>query len=204
MKKKFTLKGLSAVIVYLALQQSSYAYFENIFSTKTCYTFTCPYWYVGAHIGVSHLHDDPAPGSGDSVDENGPGGTVLTGFQFDPFWGAELGFTKYHDSRETTAGFTVAKTEHYATYLAATARLPLAYQLSVIGKLGAAYSYANKIFSFGPSASSGAVSLYGGLGLAYSLTKSVDVVLQWAGVRGNDYTGSSELYSLGFNFAILP
>ena len=168
------------------------------------YTLDCPHWYVSGNLGVSHLYDKQAPGSHDSVNENGPGWNVNGGYQWNSILGGELGYTQYHDSRETKGGLNIAKTEHYAVHVAATGQYPLANQFSVVGKLGVAYSYANKIFTAsGAAAASGSVSPYAALGVAYSITKKADFVAQWEGVRGNNYTGSSTLYSLGFKFAIV-
>lgn len=168
------------------------------------YTLDCSHWYAGGGVGVSNLHDDEAPGSSDSVTEIGPGWDVYAGYQFNSILGTELGYTQYHDSRETSDGTNVAKTEHYAVDLAATGRYPLFDRISFLGKLGLAYSYANKIFTTtGFAASSGAVSLYGGAGFLYSITPKVDLTAEWAVARGNNHTGSSELYSLGMRFAIV-
>lgn len=174
------------------------------------YTLDCAHWYVAGNIGVSHLYDTKTPNTANSVNQNGPGWNAALGYQVNSIIGAELGYTQYHPSRETigpsfgaTGSTTIAKTEHYAAYLAATGRYPLCDRFSALGKLGIAYSYANKIYTFGPSASSGSVSLYYGLGLAYSVTQRVDLIGQWARTRGNDATGSADLYSLGATFAIV-
>ena len=170
----------------------------------SCYTLDCGHWYAGANLGMSHLHDKKNPGSRNSVDENGPGGSVVAGYQFNSILGAELGYTQYKNSRETFGRFIVAKTEHYAVHLAATARVPLFYQLSALGKLGAAYSYAQKMATgLGTAASSSAGSVYWGLGIAYSVTPKVDFIAQFAEAAGNHLTGSTDLWSLGINFAII-
>lgn len=204
--KNAVLKSFVFASLPLVLTSSAFANLTTIYNnanqTLSTYTITCPHWYVSGNLGVSHLHDQPTPGLNSSVDENGPGWNVNAGYQFNGLLGAELGYTQYHDSRETFGVFNVAKTEHYSTYLAATGKYPLFYQFSALGKLGIAYSYANKIFNPGPSFSSGSVSAYYGLGFAYSVTRTVDFVAQWASARGNDYTGSAELYSLGVTAAI--
>lgn len=161
------------------------------------------HWYVGANLGVSHLHDDPNAGTGNSVDENGPGGSVLAGYQFNRMIGAELGYTSYYNSRETVNPFVIAQTSHFAVDLAGTFQYPMAPRWNALAKLGAAYGYARKEASAtGFSKSAHAVSPYWGLGVVYNLTQSVDVVAQFAEVTGNHLTGSTDLWSLGFNFAI--
>lgn len=182
--------------------------FYNACQHMATYTLDCGHWYVGGNLGLSHLHDKSSPGLATSVDENGPGWSVDGGYQFNSMLGLELGYTQYHDSRETMGNFlgvpfTFAQTEHYAVDLAATGRYPIYDRFSALGKLGIAYSYANKIFNLGPSFSSGSGSIYGGVGIDYSLTHTIDFILQWAAARGNNYTGSTELYSLGVQVALV-
>jgi len=164
----------------------------------------CAHWYVAGNLGVSHLYDSRSTGTTNSVDENGPGWDAAIGYQWNSILGSELGYTQYYNSRETAARTVVAKTSHFAVHLNATGKYPLFYKVSALGKLGVAYSYAQKIFTAaGAAGSSGSVSPYVGLGFDYSLTKRVDMVAQWAWVRGNNYTGSATLYSLGMVFAIV-
>lgn len=166
-----------------------------------------PSWYVGFHLGESRTHDSPAPGSGDSVTQIGPGWTANLGYQFVQFYratiAAELGYTQYHNSNETLPGINVASTEHFATYLAAVGQYPLVHNFNILGKLGFAYSYAKKVFTGGGSASANDVSLYWGAGFSYNVTQQASLVLQWARVRGNNKTGSTDLTSLGFNYSFL-
>lgn len=198
-------------LALLSLFFTPFAYanmFTNACQTMSTYTLDCAHWYVGGNVGVSHVHDSRTANLPSSMNQNGPGWSVDGGYQFNSLLGAELGYTQYHNSRETIGSIlgtsvTLAQTEHYAVDVAGTLRYPLFYKISALGKLGAAYSYANKIFVGGPSASSGSVSLYGGLGVQYSVTRTVDFILQWAGARGNDSTGSTELYSLGVQVGIV-
>lgn len=160
-------------------------------------------WYVAGNLGVSHLYDDNAAGTSNSVDENGPGFDATLGYQFNRTWGGELGYTQFYNSRETSGSTVVARTSHFAVHANATARYPLAHRLSALGKLGLAYSYAQKIFeATGAAGSSGSVSPYLGLGLDYKLTRRADLLAQWSFVRGNNYTGSATLYSLGVQYAL--
>lgn len=169
-----------------------------------CCNYVPPHWYVAGNLGVSHLYDLPAQGSGDSVDQNGPGWDATVGYQFTRIFGAELGYTQYYNSRETIKTAVIARTTHFAAHLNAVGRLPIYRQLDVVGKAGLAYAYAQKVFeASGAAASNENWSPYMGLGLAYELTTRVNMIGQWAFVVGNSRTGSSTLYSLGFEFGIL-
>lgn len=193
--------SVSAAIVPVTAHAA--AVLDNARQTLSSYTLDAPHWYAGANIGVSHVFDKPAPGSGNSVNENGPGFNVNAGYQFNSLWGVEGGYNQYHNSRETTAVTNVAQTEHYAAYLAATGKYPLANQISVLGKLGASYNYANKIFNAGAAAAAQSVSPYFGLGLTYSLTQKIDFLGQWSRSLGNHLTGSADLYAIGISFALV-
>ena len=176
----------------------------NASRQMSAYTLDCAHWYVGANLGVSHLYDSRAPRSRDSMNENGPGWNANVGYQFNALLGGELGYTQYHDSRETLGTASIAKTEHYGVYLAATGRYPLIDKFNLVAKLGVGYGYANKNFTAATAAkSANSVSPYYGLGVSYSVTPRVDFILQWARLRGNNYTGSADLYSLGATFAIV-
>lgn len=170
------------------------------------FSLDCPHWYAGANVGLSHLHDGPNPGSGNSVDENGPGWNVLGGYQWNSLFGTEAGFTQYHDSIEHSGSANIASTEHYSADIAAVGRYPIANQWSILAKLGPAFSYANKIANGGgpiSQKSANSVSVYWGLGVDYSLTPRADLIAQVAGAGGNNQTGSAELYSLGFTWAMV-
>ena len=176
----------------------------NASQTMSAFTLDCSHWYVGANLGVSHLFDQNSPGAASSVDENGPGWNAGVGYQYNSLLGAELGYTQYYNSRENSGTINVAKTEHYAVSLAATGRYPLTYRLSLLGKLGPAYTYALKTYTaVGTALSSSSVSPYYALGLDYSMTKTVDFIGQWSRVMGNNFTGGADLFSLGFTFGIV-
>lgn len=200
---------ISIISCSLLLSGSVFAYDFNTMVNNTSqalstYTLDCAHWYVGANLGMSHLHDDANPGSSNSVDENGPGGSVVAGYQFNSILGTELGYTQYKNSREMSGSTMIARTDHYAVDLAATGRYPIMTKWSALGKLGAAYSYAQKTaVGSGVSQSSGAGSVYWGLGLDYSLTPKIDVIGQFAEVVGNHLTGSTDLWSVGLNVALI-
>lgn len=171
------------------------------------YTFV-PNWYVGGHVGLSRTHDKAAPASGDSVTQIGPGWTADLGYQFFEYrraiFAGELGYTQYHNSNETAPNTNVASTEHFATYLAAVVQYPILNRFNVLGKLGVAYSYAKKVFTgSGASASANVYSPYYGAGVSYNITQQAALVLQWARVRGNGSTGSTDLTSLGVSYNFL-
>ncbi len=201
-----------AASLSLALSSNCFAYL----SASNCGVglFDCLHWYVGANIGVSHLHDNPNPNfrATNSVSENGPGWNVNGGALFmhiyDVVMGGELGYTQYADSRENITGTgaqsaTFARTEHFSVYAALTGLYPMVYNFSLLGKLGVAYGYARKTaIGFGTTASATSYRPYGALGLGYNLTPKFTVIGQAARDWGSHATGSADLYSIGLSYAI--
>jgi OOP family OmpA-OmpF porin len=167
-----------------------------------------PSWYVGGHLGESRVHDGASPGSSNSVTEIGPGWTVDLGYKFIEFYKAifagEIGYTQYYHSSETAPGLVIATTDHFSSYAALVGQYPLIQHFGALGKLGVAYSYAQKVFeATGVSASANDYSLYYGGGLTYDITPQAALVLQWARARGNDETGSTDLTSLGISYSFI-
>jgi hypothetical protein len=162
-----------------------------------------PYWYAEGNIGLSVTHDNPTTTG--HVKNTGPGWSVIGGYQFTQMWGLEAGYTQYRDSYDDLAKVNIANTQHYAVDLAATGQYPIPHfsHLNVLGKLGAAYNYARKDTPGGPMNDAKSVSVYGGLGFAYNLTRTVDVLAQWARSWGNHATGSTDLYSIGLKVALV-
>ncbi|MEO8400276.1 MAG: outer membrane beta-barrel protein [Gammaproteobacteria bacterium] len=162
-----------------------------------------PHWYAGANIGVSNTHDKRTISGVGSVKNTGPGWSVDGGYQFTPTWGAEMGYTGYNISYDDSHSVNIAQTQHYSVDAALTGQYPLVRKLNALGKAGVAYNYARKDTPFGPTADSGSVSAYGGLGFEYNLNQHFDVIAQWARSWGNNYTGSTDLYSIGLKVALI-
>lgn len=167
-----------------------------------------PTWYVGFNIGESRVHDGASPGTSNSVTQIGPGWSVDLGYKFIEFYKAmlagEIGYTQYDNSSETAPGLVIATTDHFSSYAALVGQYPLIHHIGALGKIGVAYSYAQKVFeTTGVSASANDYSLYYGGGLTYDITPQAALVLQWARARGNDETGSTDLTSLGVSYSFI-
>jgi hypothetical protein len=217
---KKIVKCISLSIIPLICMQGAFArthhHVNNDTNTSSTYkdqpvviipSFT-PTWYVGGNIGESRVHDGASPGSSDSVTEIGPGWSVDLGYKFIEFYkailAAEIGYTQYDHSSETTPGVVVATTDHFSSYAAFVGQYPLIQHFGVLGKVGVAYSYAQKVFeATGVSASANDYSLYYGGGLTYDITPQAALILQWARARGNDETGSTDLTSLGISYSFI-
>lgn len=202
---KNSVKILSLLVISFACTQAAFA--KPIFKgeiTPVMPAAFVPSWYAGINVGVSRTHDKAAVGSSDSVTQIGPGWNIDLGYQFVKFYNlllaGEIGYTQYYHSTENLPGVNIANTDHFASYLALVGQYPVVNHFSVLGKLGMAYSYAKKVFTFGASASANSYSAYYGLGIVYDLTQHASLNLQWARARGNSSTGSTDLTSLGLSY----
>lgn len=101
--------------------------------------------YVGLQLGYGNVHqNDNLINGGKST---GLAGRVFAGYQFDDTWSAEMGWTRFHNA---TASDTIAVPGLYsvtgketiktnAIDLVVKGSYPVANQVKVYGKLGAAY-----------------------------------------------------------------
>lgn len=191
-------------LITLPTTHTSYAvtFFPNNYG-KGIGLMHCPHWYVGANLGISHAFDIPPADSTDYVEHNGVGWSVDAGYQFLHIYGAmlgiEAGYTQYADSREyTRPSMLIARREHQSADLVGTLQLPIVCNLSLLGKLGAEYSYARtNAYPVNFSSSANVIGLYYGGGLMYDVTSRAAVIAQWARARGDGSTGTTDLYSLG-------
>src|SRR5579864_9335409 len=82
--------GITISVTLLCFSQHTLAALPSVDALAerlSTYTLDCGHWYVGGNIGMSHLHDDPNPGTHNSVDEDGAGGSVVGGYQLNSLLG---------------------------------------------------------------------------------------------------------------------
>lgn len=107
------------------------------------------------------------------------------GYQFNPTWGLELGYTDLGKYRG-------ADIESYS--LAVTGTIPLNERWSLLGKLGAAENRPDA------AGSSNNTDLLAGVGVGYSLNKNVGVRLEYENFgKLSDAGGSSKGRNLGLS-----
>lgn len=188
-----------------------------------------PGYYVGGQLGwattgaadADDLEFDDTeihPLSGD-VDDRGLAGRVFVGYQFNENWAAELGYTKFHNTKYddivAPPGVVIpseddeddASIKASAVDLVAKGILPLGNCFNLYGKLGAAYlitSGGDDEFEEGKNK----LEPTFGAGISYDITPNVPVDLSWnriqrvGGNRDEHPIGSTDLFSLGiaYNF----
>lgn len=165
-------------------------------------------WYVEANGGNSRV-SNASYATGSSMTNSGIGGNINAGYKFIPFFAAEIGYTKYADTSSKISGNKVATASYYSYDTAAKAILPVGDTgAEVFAKLGAAYLHSNvKSTTFatnnGIPVSTGtnnATGYYFGLGGEYYFTPSLAANLQWQRAKGNNKTGTLDLYSIGLSY----
>jgi len=159
-------------------------------------------FYMGASAGVSQTHD-LATNLVNKVNQVGPGWSAFLGYQLWKYIALELGYVDYYHSRESAGpAVNAAQTEHFSVYLAAAVRFFIWSHLFVFGKLGVAYGYARRT---GPGTLLGvgnSYNLFVGGGLGYLFAHNVSFFWQWTRDRGNNRTGTVDLFSVGLAFAL--
>lgn len=137
--------------------------------------------YVG--LGVAAVDQDFSAGPASSSAGYKAAGKIFGGYEFDPMWGVEAGYT---DLRSARGNYNVGALNYQTdvdgkrTYVAAKGTLPVNEQFSVYGKLGAGYSKAElSTAAPGGNRSDSDTELYGAIGGQLNLSKQVALTLEY-------------------------
>lgn len=165
-------------------------------------------WYVEGNVGVTQL-SHTSYGSGSSVTSKGAGYNINGGYKFSPFFAGEVGVTRYANGTIKNAGTTAATTKQNSADLAGKGILPITDTgFELFAKVGIAWVRTKmKISNAGaangltlPSGTTSTSNLFIGLGGDYSITPNLPVNIQWQRARGNNKTGTLDLYSIGLSY----
>jgi len=149
-------------------------------------------YYVGL-AGSSADSDFRVPGIAKAGDTDwNTSFKVFAGVEYDPFWGAEIGYTdlRTDDFHYRVGGINGSTTSRgYGAYIAGTGRYPIPNlpQAEVYGKLGVAYSH--RKLDGGPflaQTSQDDTGLYAGVGAQWKFSP------QWAAVAEYERYGRSK------------
>ncbi len=172
-----------------------------------------PYgWYVEADAGETKLSNTNYPGN---VSTSGIGGSGEIGYKFMPYFGTEIGYTRYANTtiKEPNTNNTAAKVTNSSYDLAIKAILPVmtsgveAFAKAGVSRALASVSVKNTeaasdIGMATSSADHSATGVYLGLGAQWYFMPELALVGQWARATGNNTTGTMDLYSLGLSFIV--
>lgn len=139
-------------------------------------------FYASAGAGLARYN--VVCGAAGPCDKTAAGWRLAAGWQADPGWGAELLYISAADFK--AAGNNVAgKAEASGMGLAGSYRYPLGNNMALVARLGVARMEGEFTPSTGSLGASGRTStqVLGGLSLAYDLSKTLVVRLDWDGTR---------------------
>lgn len=154
-------------------------------------TINSPYVGVGA-VWSEHRYNLNNDVTSNDRKSDEWGGKVYGGVQFNPMFGAEVGYTDFGKSNYS---YNVAgvpgrvEADASSFYLAGTARYPVAEKINVIGKLGVAHNK-NDVEATGVAAGyngdSSRNAVYASLGAEYAINEKVSLSLEYEHYGKND------------------
>jgi opacity protein-like surface antigen len=163
-------------------------------------------WYVEGNAGVTREYS-VSYGPGVSNSSNGFSWNANMGYKFMPFFATEAGFTRYADGVGKYMGVKVADDSHYSLDITGKLILPVAETgLALFGKLGVAWLHSDvnlQNSGGGTSVRTGSrtgTGFYLGAGAEYSWLPNLAFNLQWQRAKGNQSTGTLDLYSGGVSY----
>lgn len=134
--------------------------------------------YLGVQGGWADTHwDNNTNGIGSDANSENIAGRIFTGYQFNPYFAAEIGLLWPHNA--TNLGVTV---KELATDLNVKGIIPLAHNFNLYGKAGAAWVHAN-ISGYGFSDSANKVYPEAGAGLSYDITPNVPLDISYTRIQ---------------------
>lgn len=167
-------------------------------------------WYLEGNVGSSSVHNGKYVNGG-STSGSGLGWNVNAGFRFMPFFGAEIGYTKYADTDGKILGQKVAKTNSYSYDIAGKGILPISDTgAELFAKLGVvrinshvkqtndAFVAANSIVV--NSGTHTSTNLLMGVGVEYAFLSNLMANIQWQRAKGNNIIGDLDLLSAGLGY----
>lgn len=163
----------------------------GIAGAASAQTVNSPYIGVGAVSSEHRYNLNNDSSSGDRKSDEW-GGKVYGGIQFNPMFGAEVGYTDFgkSDYSYNVNGATGrAEADAKSFYLVGTARYPVYDKINVIGKLGVAHNK-NDVEASGLAAAyngdSSRNSVYASLGAEYAINEKVSLSLEYEHYGKND------------------
>ncbi|AVR94693.1 outer membrane beta-barrel protein [Pseudoduganella armeniaca] len=156
-----------------------------------------PYMGVGV-IASEHRYDTGFPTAGVTVSDDKKtewGGKVFAGYQINPMWAVEGGYTSFGkgDADYTVAGVRgSAETKSESFYVAGKASYPVAEKVNVFGKLGVAHNrneVSGNILGLTGKDEFSKNSVYAAVGADYAINEKVSMSLEYEhyGKTGIDY-----------------
>ncbi|WP_426207730.1 porin family protein [Massilia sp. TWP1-3-3] len=161
--------------------------------------------YIG--LGVASADHDFKIGAAGSSSSDGwkASGKIFGGFDVNPMFGVEAGYTDVRKADHTyTIGATTgsATTEGSRSYLAAKATMPMNDGFSLYGKLGVGYSKTKMRSTTLGNANDSDTEVYAGLGGQYKISDKVALSLEYERYGKNkDFGVKANAVTLGARYS---
>ncbi len=173
-------------------------------------SMSIPYgWYLEANAGSTNLSGKHYPGDASS---SGLGGNANVGYKFFPYFGTEVGYSRYANTTvKAPDGTTAATDEHYSYDLAFRGTLPIYTSgVELFAKLGIQHNNSSVTIDNQTAASQvgigssshNQVNAYYGAGAQYYFIPEIAAVIQWQRAQGNSATGTLDLFSGGLSLLV--
>ena len=156
-------------------------------------------WYLDGGVGYTKV-SSISYGRGTSVSSGGPSVAIDGGYKFNPYFGAELGYTKYAEAKiKSSINATYIKNKMVSYDIAAKGILPIMDSgFNLFSKIG--WSLIHSATSGSVTSSHNATGLYVGFGGGYTFMPCMDVHVQWNRAFGDGRTGNLDFYSAGVGY----
>lgn len=164
-----------------------------------------PGGYIG--LGAANVNHSSSAGGLNVTDNDGYKSNVKVfgGYDFNPTWGAEAGYTDFRNSGfdYNAAGVNGhGNTDGYSYYVAGKYMMPVNEQFGVYGKLGVQHSQRSlKDVGF-VNQSSSDTGVYAGLGLQYNFTPKTAVVAEYERYgKEKDFGARPNVWTVGARYS---
>jgi OOP family OmpA-OmpF porin len=165
-----------------------------------------PRSYLG--LGAATVDHDYSINGLSNVDADGfdTSFKVFGGYEFDPIWGVELGYTDFTESDFSFRQNNLpgrGKSEGYGVYVAGKGRMPLNEQFDLIGKLGVAYSHREARATTGLNLDDNDTGIYAGAGLQWNVNRQWSLIAEYERYgKSKDYGAKADVFTIAgrYNF----
>ncbi len=211
MNRKLAITGFGAATLVLALSSSIGA------SSYTNNTITrLKSIYIGMLLGATETHYGLSGFDSKAQSQEVDNGTVnssnfgyrgILGYQFNNYVALEASYTHYgitigdHLAYTNSGSSNAAGTiRQYSAELMGKFMYPLAQEVNLFARAGAAYIYSHVKNDSGLSKTRKAISPAYGLGVDFNITKKFVVDVSYNQVKGNSDIKPADLFGLGFYY----
>lgn len=151
-----------------------------------------PGWYVGGSVGQTDVKDDDCP-DGASCDDDDIAWKAFGGYQFNQYWGLEVGYLDLGEYDAKGPGTDATFEADGFSYMA-TAGYPITDKFSILTRFGGYRWDADLDSSIGSGSNSGNDFAYG-FGARYDFSDRLAARIEWEkylNVGDSDKTGESD------------